>query len=139
MKRVFVTLLIAGSRNSCDRPDCKNSNPVFDQNPPSSAIYKRDLARMINKTGHDNVRYWIDEYVAKDGKTFMTVYTQGPGLCAKGILDITNSHGNERLQHFKDVKGVSYNGAELSGLAYEIDSSHGDYNFIFKNVERIID
>jgi hypothetical protein len=139
MRLIARVPLIIVSIISCDRPTCTNTNRVFDQNPPASKEYKRELARSINTAGHNNVRYWIDEYMEKEGKTLMTIYIQGHGLCAKGILDITNSNGNSRLQHYKEVKGGSYSGAELSGLTYDIDSSHGDYNFIFRDVQRIID
>ena len=67
---------------------------------------------------------------------YMGIFIQGSGLCATTNLDITKAMG---LDDYKRVKGMSYNGGELSGLTFKIDTSTGNYNFVFENVVRIID
>lgn len=127
----FIALLAA-----CDKPACNNKNPVFEKYAPSSVEYKRELTRQISITGSNRMRYWIDSYSATDGKEYMNISIQGDGLCAKTMLDITTANG---LAHYKEAKGKAYNGAELRGLLYRVDSTYGNYNFIFESVNWIAD
>ena len=121
---------------SCDKQVCNNTNPVFDKYAPSSIEYKRELTRQINIIGCNRMRYWVDGYNSEGAKEYMNISVHGDGLCAKAILNITTGSG---LAHYKEVKGMSYNGAELRGLQYRIDSTDGNYNFIFESVNWIAD
>lgn len=140
MTRTFLlSLLLITTFTACDRPECKNNNPVFDKYTPEQREYKAELIKQLKATKSNTLRFWIDQYIAREGRTFMSVYVQGDGLCAKGILDITDVPTGNRLQYYKQVGGGGYSGAELDGLKFRIDSSNGDYQFIYENVKRIID
>jgi hypothetical protein len=119
---------------SCDRPECKNANPVFDQYAPDTKQYKAELIKQIN--AHKELRYWIDQYVKKDGELYMSIFIQGDGVCAKGLMDITSGKG---LENYKGMKGLSYSGAELKGLKYRIDTAAGGYSLVFESVDWIAD
>jgi hypothetical protein len=131
----YTPLLLFLLLFSCDRPECTNTNPVFDKYAAETNEYKAELIRQLNaRTGKAD--FWIDKYSKQDSTEYMSIFVQANGLCAKGILDITNTL---QLKQYKKVKGMSYSGAGLSGLKFRIDSLHGDYNFIFESVGSIID
>ncbi len=134
----FVAVVV--SISSCDRPACKNNNPVFDRFAVGSREYKAELIRQLKAQPAGKTRYWIDNYIEANGRVYIGMYVQGPGLCAKGILDITDTvAGGVRIKRYKEVKGGGFSGAELDGLKYSIDSAGGDYNFVLSDLEHIID
>ena len=136
MKNLLLVLLIIVATTSCDRPECRNTNPVFAKYAPESNEYKAELIKQIKNTPSDKLTFWINKYSKKDSTDYMTVHVQGSALCAMGIFDITHA---QSLGNYKDVKGMSYQGAELRGLKYRIDSTNGNYTFIFDDVAWIVD
>ena len=137
MRLVLLFVSLALLFAACDRPECKNTNPVFDQFAPDSKEYKAELAVQLKKVNAGKLSYWIDKYQHQEEKDFMTIHVQGDGLYAKTILDITNDGG--RFSQLKSVKGGGYSGAGLSGLKFRIDSSGGEFNFVFESLNRIVD
>ena len=131
--RYFVIFSLLCFVASCGRPQCKNTDPVFAGSAPDTKEYKQELVKQLKASDAAGLHYWIDNYLEKDGKMYMGIYIQGNGLCAKGILDITNK---SRLDNFTQAKGKSYSGAELRGLTYSIDAND---NLVFENVAEIKD
>ena len=121
---------------SCDRPECTNTNPVFDSNGIETIDYKRELASEIERIGMENLTYWFSDYTVQNGKEFITVNIQGEGLCALGILQV-NEWTN--IEGIKKTAGVSYRGAELKGLVYDIVDDGSSINFIYQDIEHIVD
>ena len=136
MKLLLPALALIALQTSCDRPECKTTDPAFINFTPDSKEYKAELIRELDAVGYSNVGYWVDNYSVKEGVEYMTVYIQGRSVCAKGILNITKGTG---LEHYKEVKGKGYSGAKLRGLRYTVDSANGNYNFIFEQVDGIVD
>ncbi len=129
---LICTIILFGG---CDRPKCTNTNPVFEQYAPNSNEYKSELIHQLKLRQPGDVHYWINKYEEIDRKPFMTIYIQADGLCAEGYLDIKNPN---KLQKYKNVKGISYSGAELRGLQYAIDTINGKITFLFEE-GKIID
>jgi hypothetical protein len=129
-------LLLSITLLSCDRPKCTNSNAVLLQHAPESNEYKAELIKQLNAPGHWDVAYWIDGYTTSNGREYMIAYIQDVTLCAKALLDITKT---DELKQFKKVAGKSYSGARLRGLKYRIDSTNGNYDFVFEHVSWIED
>jgi len=102
---------------SCDRPQCENTNVIFDSNTPESFIYKTELEKNINQIGSDNLDYWLKSYKEKDGKDYLLVNVQNDTLCA--IMQLTVTNWNE-LRDIREKKGVGRIGAKLGGLKYTI-------------------
>jgi len=121
---------------SCDRPECKSTNPRFNEYPPTANEYKAELIKKLQTINLKEAAYWIDKYYIRENTEYMTVFVQGDGLCAKMLLNINNG---TKLEHYKKVKGVSYSGAELTGLKYRIDSANNTYSFVYEDHSRIID
>ncbi len=127
---LFIT--VAG----CGKDACDNHNPVFEKYGPTDNKYKKALVRYINGIDPEQLSYYIEGYEKSWDKQFMRVRVAGSDLCAVMILDITDSR---RLENFIKVGGISYSGAELSGLIYRIDSTDGAYQFHFIDVNKITD
>lgn len=121
---------------SCNKPDCTNNRGVFSKYQPDDIAYKRELARLVDSIGKDNLQYWINSYSKPHEKDIMYTHVQSESVCAIAVFDITGTHG---LQHYKDVTGKGYSGAELRGVDYTVDRNDTAINFIMNNVEHIID
>ncbi len=121
---------------SCDRPDCKNTNSVFDSNSIETNDYKQELVKEMDRVGKENLTYWLSNYTEKDGKEFIAVNIQGDELCAKGLIQVNDW---KNIEEIKRTKGVSYNGAQLKGLTFDIITNGESINFIYKNIESIVD
>lgn len=121
---------------ACDRPECNNTNPVFDNNTPNSEIYKSELAKQIRSRNSKDIFYWIDQDTMENGKDYLLVHTQSGHLCAQMHMQV-NDWG--RLAHVKEVHSMSYIGAGLEDLQYDIVQDSTGTHFIYKSVEDIID
>ncbi len=129
MLRFVPFILVITTLYSCGGHECKNTNPIFDNYKPTDQEYKAELVKQIQLSDPAKVHYWIDRYKEINKKPFMSVNVQGDGLCATMMIDLKNPN---KLKHFKNVRGLSYSGAEIKGLQYYTDSSTGVYNFIFE-------
>lgn len=127
--RLIATTLLICLLASCGRPECRNENPVFERYGPKSDEYKSELIKQIQSGTHGTIRYWADDYTEINKKPFMKVDVQGDGLCAVTYIDIKNPN---KLQHYKNVKGISYHGAEIIGLQYAIDTIEGHIVFLWE-------
>lgn len=136
MPRIFVLIAFTLFFANCDMPECKNTNPIFDRYTVDSKEYKAELVKQLHIVPADKLSYRIDEYIEKEGKIYMSIFIQGPGLCAKGLFDITN---DSSLEYYRKKKGIGYKGAELRGLQYIIDSTNGEPNLICTNAGYIVD
>lgn len=136
MRKYPLILILFFCLASCDTPECTNHNPVFEKHDPKSNEYKTELVKQLLGRNPKWIVYSINCYDEVDSTPYLVVDIASKNLCAVGYLDITNS---DRMAQFRAVKGVSYRGAGLSGLKYHIDSSTGNYNFIFDDVNWIMD
>lgn len=137
MRYIFATLIgLTLGMASCDTIECTNHNPVFEQHAPKSNEYIAELIKQLQQRNFSHIVYSINGYEEIDSIPYMKVDISGKDLCAIGYLDIQNT---DDLAQFKKVKGMSYRGAGLEGLVYHIDSSNGNYNFVFDDVVWIAD
>ncbi len=121
---------------ACDRPECQNRNPVFDQNAPESEVYKAELAKQLSKVRQENLYHWIAGYKETSSDTIMTVHVQNKELCAIMEMKLTD---DEAVRQFKKVKGEGYIGARLVDLKYDMVQQDGKTVFIYRGMKRIFD
>lgn len=138
MKTKFIvlitTLLLVLA--SCDRPNCKNTNPIFDSNSIDSKAYKKELVKEVERVGMENLLYWFSGYSKQNEHEYITVFVQGDNLCAQAILQVKDW---KNIEGIKRTKGKSYRGVELKGLTFDIVATGDSISFIYKNLKRIID
>ena len=138
--KLLSSILIAILLFSCNMPDCKSSNPVFDTAAINSKAYNMELVSQLQNIDEDNLRYWIIDYTTDStGEYLITAVQDDDSLCGRFWLDITQST-DVKLDRVKDREGKGYSDAELSGLKYEIiHTANGNYQFIYTSLARIID
>lgn len=134
--RVFAVIATLAISFACDRPVCKNANPIFDQYPPESEVYKAELARQLEIADKSTLRYWFSAYVESKGQTFLHFNIQGDGLCAIIVLNVDRWN---KLGKLRQNKGVSFRGAEFTNLTFDIRQDSTGISFIFRDYGKIID
>jgi hypothetical protein len=139
MTSKLVSLILCAAAylfmNSCDMPECRNSNPIFDNFSPDAKEYRSELAKHISHIGAKNLSYWHDKYVKKGGAEYIVVYIQGKDLCAKGEIQVSDWGKISGMR--REVSG--YHGAKLQGLDFEVILDSTETNFLFKDTDRVID
>jgi hypothetical protein len=128
---VFVIALF-----SCRSPECKNTNPIFDQFSPESQEYKHELKKQLEADPGEHTEFWTQVYLENDGKEYLNARVIKKHLCAIMILEITN---NKDLEQFRKNKGAGYIGSELYGVSYAIVDENGSLNFKLENASGFID
>lgn len=131
---VFYFLLLIVS---CDRPECNNTNPIFNKYSPETKIYKDELVKELKKVENSKLTYWMDSYQEINNSKFIYVHIQGDGLCAKIMLTIDSSEIG--IEEMLEKKGLTYSGAELENLKFDIKKDNKSTAFIFREVSGIID
>ncbi|MBT8304806.1 MAG: hypothetical protein KJP09_10080 [Bacteroidia bacterium] len=122
---------------SCDRPQCKNNNAVFNDHVAASSEYKIELAKQINEIGPENLRYWLKAYVEEYEQEYLLVYVQNDSLCA--VMQLKVNDWDEKIKHIREKKGVGRRGAELRGLKYVMVGNENSASFVYDGLARIID
>ena len=130
---IFVFLIFTWS---CNRPECNNTNPVFDQFSPESKEYKEELVNQLGKIDNSKLRYWFDEYQDIDKQEYIRVFIQGDGLCAKAVLAVKQW---DDIRSIRQTKGKGYRGAELKKLRFTIVQDSVKTDLIYSGVDAIID
>ena len=121
---------------SCDRPECKNTNPIFDEYSPISIEYKTELAKQLKNIDKSKLSFWFKEYVESNGQELLFFNVQGDGLCAVIALNVEQW---SKLKELRQKKGVSFRGAEFKNLKFDIKQDSTNVNFILRDFDRIID
>ena len=135
-KIILPLFCLALLLSACDRPVCKNTNPVFDKYSPDSDEYKSELIKQLGVVDKTKLTYWFSQYVESDGKELLFFHIQGDGLCAMLVLNVDNW---SKLEELRQKKGVSFRGAEFINLKFEIEQDSLNTEFKFLDFERIID
>ena len=132
-KHIFNFLLaaiLAYSLTSCDRPECENTNPIFNQYEAADQAYQKEL---IDVMEGKELRYWLKEYEKEADHEYLWLYVQNEEICALAKMRVGERKGIEGLLA---AKGVSYRGAELVGVEYQISS---DNELVFKGLDHMLD
>lgn len=128
----LLTLLM-----SCDRPACKNTNPLFDQYTADHEEYKQELARELKRVDAAELTFWVASYQEKNGLPTINANIQGDGLCS--VIALTIGESRNGIEDVITKKGGGYRGAELKDLKFEVVQNGADTKFLFRSVSSIID
>ena len=121
---------------SCDRTDCKNTNPIFDKYQPASTEYKLELIKQLSMVDKAELRYWLKEYNEIGNEVQLHFYIQSKELCAVLVLDVEQWN---KLEPLKKTKGKGRYNAEFTNLQFEIVHDPLNPKFVYKDHSRIID
>jgi hypothetical protein len=121
---------------ACDRPQCRNTVPAFDQYACDSQPYRAELARLLKQTAPGDLSYWLEAYHMEQGREWLEIQVQGPGICACAQVEIADWTS---LEGVRKTRGVSYRGAELIGLKLDAVETGEQTRFICQHIERVLD
>lgn len=121
---------------SCDRPECKNENSIFETNDPNSKPYKDELVNRLKEVDPSKLTYWLKKYDDQNGVESLYFNIQGDGLCA--ILHLTVNDWN-KLENVRARKGVGRRGTEFTNLKFKIKQDLLSTVFIYISYDRLID
>jgi len=122
------------SVSSCRVPECQNS-VIFRTFTAEKKEYKSELAKQIKSKGTENLSYWYDRYVKRDNGEYILVNVQGKGLCATAEIQVFDWEKLDEMR--REVSG--YKGAELAGLEFKIIDDSTGVNFVYADVDSVID
>jgi len=118
---------------------CSNSrdnNPIFENHQPNSKIYKDELAVELASPEATDFTYRLDKYSVVDGKEYLDIDIKGHGVNAKASVLVKNWH---KIEGIRRTKGLGYIGAELKGIKIETERGGGKTEFVYMDVDRVID
>ncbi len=133
MSNVFPLLaLLLLLATACGKPDCNNTNPVFDQYDTDAETYQQELIRQLQGANQDEMTFWIAGYAERNGHPHLLVDMVGEGICAQGWVRINDASGLESVVR---NQGRGYRGAELVGLRLAVS----DNELVCRSVQRVAD
>lgn len=125
---IFALLLAS----ACGKPDCNNTNPVFDQYGTDEETYQQELIRQLKSANQGEMTFWIAGYAERNGRPHLLVDMVGEGICAQGWVRIDDPSG---IEHVVRNQARGYRGAELVGLQLEVS----DDALVYRSVQRVVD
>jgi hypothetical protein len=135
IKRIYLfTLLVC--LLSCDRPECTNTNEIFDTFDPHAKEYREELANQLQTTADGDLTYWFDRYELYTNREYIVVHVQADELCANATVVVEHWEGIEEI---KKTKGQGYRGAQLVGFEMGTRKTSRGIEFIFNDIDQIID
>lgn len=136
MKPFLIMLAMVIVLVSCDRPECVNSNEVLSKNYFDSENYKRELSRLLKESEASAVDYWFDMYIKKGLDEYIDVHVQSDQICAEAHILVTDW---TKLKGIRETGGLGYHGAKLKGLKFDIKQDSLHTEFIYKDIDTVID
>ena len=103
---------------------------------PLSAEYKHELVRQLNIRRGDELNYWFNRHFQLNGKDYLDVTIKGEGLQVSSAIEIRDW---SKLKALKESNGHSYRGAELDNLKFDIVQNGSNVNFVFKDLNAVIE
>lgn len=122
---------------ACNKPHCKNNNPILQQNTTGSRAYTDELLKQIERLSPAKTSFWLDSFQEINHVKMLHLSVQGEGLCAK--MQVIIQQAITGIEGIIQTKGKSYSGAELKGLEYTVEKSENSNTFIFNKITAIID
>jgi hypothetical protein len=122
---------------SCGRPECENTNEIFNKHAPESKEYQDELLKQLSQIDNSRLTYWMETYQENNSSEYISVNIQGNELCAKAILAIRDS--KKGIERILKRNGEGYFGAELKGLKFTINQDGAKTEFVFQEVSNVID
>lgn len=135
-KILSILLLVLVLIASCDRPDCTNENPIFDNYNPNSKIYKDELVYQLKKIDQSKLTYWFKKYDKRGKDETLYFNIQSDEICAILHLNVDNW---TKLEDIRVRKGVGRRGAELTNLKFRIEQDTTSTKFIYETYDILID
>jgi|TARA_R110002072_G_scaffold76125_3_gene178841 hypothetical protein len=143
MKKLILLLSVLLVVSCIDRPDCINTNEIFNKYSPNIKEYKDELVNQLRLIDNTKLKYWIKEYEVIEEEEFIYFYIQGDGLCAIIEINTTPEKINKEteltyngLVPVHTEIGLTHTGIEFMNLTFNIKQDSLNTEFIFRDYER---
>ncbi|MDI1255346.1 MAG: hypothetical protein PSV16_04535 [Flavobacterium sp.] len=121
---------------SCNKNECNNNNPIFDNALPESAPYIAELAKVLQHEGNAT-QFYFDKLEDNDSVRLLYVDVIGDSLCAKAMLTVRKQ--DDKLDGIIKANGKGYSGAGLQDLKFDIVQDSAATVLIYESVGKIVD
>ena len=136
LRQILLSVFFFVSFISCDRPVCKNTNPIFDDYQPVSKEYKLELIKQLSLVDKSKLTYWFKEYTEHENEELLHFYVQNKQLCAVLVLNVEQWN---KLEQLRKVKGGGYRGAQFINLQFQIEQDSLNPKFVYRDFSKITD
>lgn len=133
LKITLISCIVA--LTACNNVKDNTSNSVFEKYSPWTKEYKNELATKL-KSNPEGLLYTFNKFVENDGKEYLDIKVKGDDFVATGLVLVNNWN---KIEGIKKTKGQSYSGAELRGLKLDIQETSSGANFVYNDLEKIVD
>lgn len=120
---------------SCDQPECNNTNPVFSKYQPNDIMYKNEIIEKI--MGTEGFRYTINGYEEKGDEQYLNIAIQGDSICAEVSLLLLKT--DSIIDPLIKTKGMGYHHAEIKGLQFIAMRNCTSTAFVYRGADKIVD
>lgn len=120
---------------SCGKPDCVNSNQIFNEYKSEQIEYKNEIVKLM-ALDNQKIEFWFDQYLKEDKGEFIKIQISTDKFCANAFVRVTNW---SKMEGIRKTQGIGYVGAELVGLKFTLERDSTDTYFLYNDIEKIID
>ncbi len=128
---VMCALTIIG----CGKPDCVNSNSIFNEYRSEQIEYKEEVLKVV-ESNDDKIEFWLNRYVKNEEGEFIDVQISGDKICANALILVKDWTKMEGIQK---TEGRAFSGAKLVRLKFILVKDSMNSVFLYKDVEKIMD
>jgi hypothetical protein len=138
MKQHFILLCLFTLTAACRiEPPCINKNPILDQYLPKEEPYKAELARLLEAYDKDKLTYIVEGYSEVDGVPNIDVHIENEDICATFTLMVTEP--DKDMEDIIKTKAEGYFNAQLFGLKFDVVQQGGKTQFLYKDMNFVLD
>lgn len=120
---------------SCGKPDCVNSNQIFNEYKSEQIEYKNEIVKLM-ALDNQKIEFWFDQYLKEDKGEFIKIQISTDKFCANAFVRVTDW---SKMEGIRKTQGIGYVGAELVGLKFTLERDSTDTYFLYNDIEKIID
>ena len=136
MKTIFIIgLLCLGIIAGCTNTDINNANNRLKSYKTNTPEFNFELAKQL-AADPDSFTYTFNNYLVKDGREYLNVSVNRENF--KTVIPVLVNNWN-KMQGIKNARGLGYSGAKLQGLQLSVVTNSGHPEFIYQNINAIID
>jgi len=120
---------------SCGKPDCVNTNQIFNEYISDQIEYKNEIVKLM-ESDNEKIEFWFERYLKGDKGEFIEIQISTDKFCANAFVRVNDW---TKMEGIRKTQGLGYEGAELIGLKFTLESDSIDTYFLYNDIEKIID
>ncbi len=132
----FYLLFLSLVLSAFTEPHCENTNAVFRVETYESDAYRAELARLLKLDNANNFKYYLSGYLRPGDEEFLIVNIHGTDFCAKVAVHVDDW---KKLADIRRTSARGYRGAELQGFKIAVKEHGGKIEFVYENVDAVVE